>query len=71
MKRMTQALAGAALLLVVTAALLWILNTRDEPDVSASPVTSQTVQADSPLLQRGAYLARARSEERRVGKECW
>ena len=59
MKRMTQALAGAALLLVVTAALLWILNTRDEPDVSTSPVTSQTVQADSPLVQRGAYLARA------------
>ncbi len=59
MKRITQALAGAALLLVIAAALLWFLNTRDEPDVGGAQAIAQTLQSDSALVQRGAYLARA------------
>ena len=56
MKPPVKVLAGAVGLLVLAAALLWFLNTRDEPDVNAPVVT---VPADSTLVQRGAYLARA------------
>ena len=58
MKRLVKALAGAALLLVVAAALLWFLNTRNEPDVSV-PQMAVAMPIDGTLVQRGAYLARA------------
>ena len=55
MKRSLKFLLATALLLVAAAALVWALNVRDEADitnVAASP-------ANSELIARGAYLARA------------
>ncbi len=46
---------GLCVLLPGTAALVWLLNTRDEPDLSA-PVA--TFNATPALVARGAYLAR-------------
>ena len=57
MKRIT---FGLCVLVLAIAALVWHLNTRDEPDLSASLSTlSQPVNATPELLARGAYLARA------------
>ena len=56
MKRLIKVVAGAGLLMVLTVALLWFLNTRDEADVNVPAVV---IAADSTLVQRGAYLARA------------
>ncbi len=47
---------GVCALVFAVAALVWHLNTRDEPDLSA-PVAA--VNATPELLARGAYLARA------------
>ena len=55
MKRLLQWLLATALVMVSAAALVWALNVRDEADitnVAASP-------ANSELIARGAYLARA------------
>ena len=55
MKRLLQWLSATTLVLVAAAALVWALNVRDEADitnVAASP-------ANSELIARGAYLARA------------
>jgi mono/diheme cytochrome c family protein len=43
---------GLGALLLGMAALVWLLNTRDEPDLSAA-----TVPSTPALLARGAYLA--------------
>lgn len=59
MSRLLKALAGAFLLLALATVLLWFLNTRDEPDVSAPQAALKTTQADDVMVQRGAYLARA------------
>ena len=47
---------GAAASLLGLAALVWLLNTRDEPELT-SPALSAA--SDSALIQRGAYLAKA------------
>ena len=55
MKRALKWLMGALLVLVAAAALVWVLNVRDESDirdVAANP-------AGAELIARGAYLARA------------
>ncbi|MBC7683371.1 MAG: cytochrome c, partial [Ferruginibacter sp.] len=53
MKRIALSLCVFA---VAIAALVWHLNTRDEPDLSAS---TPVLHASPEQLARGAYLARA------------
>ncbi len=47
---------GACMLAVLGAAAVWLLNVRDEADVTAAPAAHA---ADDGLVARGAYLARA------------
>ena len=56
MSQLKKIMLGAAGSLLGLAALVWLLNTRDEPDLT-SPAT--TTAPDSAMVQRGAYLARA------------
>ncbi|MES2360345.1 MAG: cytochrome c [Pseudomonadota bacterium] len=56
MKRLIKFTLGAGVLLAGGAALVWVLNSRDEIDVSA-PVAA-AAPSDG-LIARGAYLARA------------
>jgi mono/diheme cytochrome c family protein len=55
MKRALTWLAGALLIVVTAAALVWALNVRDEADLNV--VAAGPASAD--LIARGAYLARA------------
>ena len=55
MKRSLKFLLSTALLLVAAAALVWALNLRDEADVKEVALSP----ANSELIARGAYLARA------------
>lgn len=56
MKTLRIAILAAAVVLAGLAALVWHLNVRDEPDLSAP----QTASAPTPaMLARGEYLARA------------
>ena len=61
MSRLKKIMWGAAGSLLGLAALVWFLNTRDEPDLSLNDLTSSATAAkpDSAMVQRGAYLARA------------
>ena len=56
MSQLKKIMLGAAGSLLGLAALVWLLNTRDEPDLT-SPVTAAA--PDSAMVERGAYLARA------------
>lgn len=56
MKRLIKFTLGAGVVLAGAAALVWVLNSRDEIDVSA-PVAAAA--ASDSLIARGAYLARA------------
>ncbi len=56
MRQLKKIMFGAAGVLLGLAALIWLLNTRDEPDLT-SPATASA--PDSTMVQRGAYLARA------------
>ena len=57
MKRIVLGLCGFALIVTFSlATLVWQLNTRDEPDLSAA---APALNATPELLARGAYLARA------------
>lgn len=56
MSQLKKIMWGAAGSLLGLAALVWLLNTRDEPDLN-SPATASV--PDSAMVQRGAYLARA------------
>ena len=56
MKPLAKLALGAAALLLGAAALVWLLNRRDEVDVSV-PLTAAAPSAE--LTARGAYLARA------------
>ena len=56
MKKLQKIMLGTAGSLLVLGALVWLLNIRDEPDLTA-PVTA--APPDSAMVQRGAYLARA------------
>ena len=51
--KITLAMAGS---LLGPAALVWLLNTRDEPDLT---LPAMAAAPDSATVQRGAYLARA------------
>ncbi|WP_326539291.1 cytochrome c [Pseudorhodoferax sp.] len=55
-RRLLQAVAALALLLVALAALVWWLNVRGEPDLAAAPLD---VPASAEQIARGAYLAKA------------
>ena len=56
MSALKKIMLGAAGSLLGLAALVWLLNTRDEPDLT-SPATAAAL--DSTMVQRGAYLAKA------------
>ena len=56
MSRLTKIMLGTAGSLLGLAALVWFLNTRDEPDLTQPAMAAA---ADSATVQRGAYLARA------------
>ncbi|HVR49523.1 MAG TPA: cytochrome c [Pseudorhodoferax sp.] len=56
MRRLLQALSVLALLLVATAALVWWLNVRGEPDLATA---QPDVPATPAQVARGAYLAKA------------
>ena len=56
MSRLTKIMLGLAGSLLGLAALVWLLNTRDEPDLTLPAMAAAT---DSATVQRGAYLARA------------
>ncbi len=56
MKKLAKILAGLLVLFTGAVVLVWLLNSRDEVDVSASLAT---VAPSEGLIARGAYLARA------------
>lgn len=56
MSQLKKIMWGAAGSLLGLAALVWLLNTRDEPDLTA---VATATAPDSAMVQRGAYLARA------------
>jgi mono/diheme cytochrome c family protein len=56
MNKLQKIALGAAGSLLGLAALVWLLNTREEPDLTA-PATATA--PNSAMVQRGAYLARA------------
>jgi mono/diheme cytochrome c family protein len=56
MSQLKKIMFGTAGSVLGLAALVWLLNTRDEPDLT-SPATAAA--PDSAMVQRGAYLARA------------
>lgn len=61
LRRILIAVGGLAGVLALAAALVWQLNLRDEPDVSAqaASATSAAAPGDAALVARGAYLAQA------------
>jgi mono/diheme cytochrome c family protein len=60
MKSSNKLIAGAGILLITAAALLWFLNTLDEAGVETAAGDSGRLAATDPAtLQRGEYLARA------------
>ena len=58
MKTVFKAFAAVMVLLVMAAALVWFLNTRDEPTADFS-ATKTASTPDPSQIERGAYLARA------------
>ena len=58
MKPALKLLLGALLVLMAAAALIWTLNVRDEADVNEAKEVALS-PANSELITRGAYLARA------------
>ena len=70
-----QRLRVVALLLLVTGAVFWwVLHTQQQKAAAAqaraNTIESAITQAHNERLQAEASM-RQRSEERRVGKECW
>ena len=60
MSQLKKITLGTAAVLLGMAALVWFLNTRDEPDLSLpSTATAAAAVNDTAMVQRGAYLARA------------
>ena len=56
MRKLKKIMLGTAGSLLGLAALVWLLNTRDEPDLT---VPAMATAPNSAMVQRGAYLARA------------
>ena len=56
MSQLKKIMFGAAGSLLGLVALVWLLNTRDEPDLTLPAMAAAT---DTATVQRGAYLARA------------
>lgn len=56
MRKLKKIMLGTAGSLLGLAALVWLLNTRDEPDLTTPAMATAP---NSAMVQRGAYLARA------------